>query len=340
MRWVLLAFALTLACGGSPAHAASALSANGSLAFLHIPKTAGSTIETLAGTGWAKKRCGKKETGIVWRRDRCDSWHTPPRDIVPRERLYPSSRTFCIVRDPIDRLLSEYKFEFRTSPARQNDTKKAIQWIHRQAAGIAARRRQNSALSSSPIGVGICHFLPQSWFVWDATGACTCRYVLRFERLEEEFDALMRAWGLRQRLAHAQVVSHHMPSSLTRADFSDPATLAVVRSAYAEDFDLLCYDEANATERCRRNATGPQICEDLPNASYDLSDYDLIDRPYVCTESPAPPDAKTGRHGGNSAQRGRGPRLVQMPQGWTPPAAGDHARALRGRRKWRRRVAY
>ena len=324
MRWILLARALTLACGASgsvtPAHTASAPSANGSLAFLHIPKTAGSTIETLAGTGWTKLRCGRHEEGIVWKRDRCDSWHTPPRDIVPRERLYPRSRTFCIVRDPIDRLLSEFKFEYRTSATKMNDTRKARNWIRRKAANIAARRRNNSALSSRPEGSGICHFLPQSWFVWDEAGACTCTFVLRFERLEQEFDELMRAFGLRHRLASAQVISHHLPSMLARADFSDPATLEAVRSAYAEDFDLLCYGEANATERCRQNTrrenpTGPQICQDLPGS---MGEYDLIDRPYNCTEGPAPPNAKTGRHGGRSAQRGGGLRLVQMPQGWTP----------------------
>ena len=50
------------------------LAAADALVFLHIPETAGSTIETLS-IDW-KKRCGQGEHGVVWKRS-CD-WHTPP----------------------------------------------------------------------------------------------------------------------------------------------------------------------------------------------------------------------------------------------------------------------
>ena len=55
-----------------------AAAAADALTFLHIPETAGSTIETLS-MDWKKKRCGKNENGVVWRRA-CD-WHTPPLEI-------------------------------------------------------------------------------------------------------------------------------------------------------------------------------------------------------------------------------------------------------------------
>ena len=139
------------------------LAAADALSFLHIPETAGSTIETLS-MDWKKKRCGKNEHGVVWRRA-CD-WHTPPRDIHPRERLYPATQTFCVIRDPVDRLLSEYKFEHRGSRDKLRDASMARRWIRYHAYHIARRRRENSALSAR--FPNRCHFLPQSWLrpVW------------------------------------------------------------------------------------------------------------------------------------------------------------------------------
>ena len=128
------------------------LAAADALTFLHIPETAGSTIETL---GWKKKRCGIREHGVVWRRA-CD-WHTPPRDLVPRERLYPAAETFCVVRDPLDRLLSEYKFEHRGSRIKLHDAAAAARWIRYHALHIARRRRGDGALSAPFPNLSLIH---------------------------------------------------------------------------------------------------------------------------------------------------------------------------------------
>ena len=236
------------------------LAAADALPFLHTPETAGSTIETLS-IDWKKKRCGKNENGVVWKRA-CD-WHTPPRDIHPSQRLYPPTRTFCVIRDPLDRLLSLYKFEHRGSRQRLHDIDAATRWMRYHAYHIARRRLQDSALSAR--FPNRCHFLPQSWFLWDASGTCTCRYVLRFERLEADFDALMMSQGLPMRLKQARNITHHLPSNLTRAAVADAATLEAVRGAYPDDFELL--PAVNGT------------CADLADYS---SSYDLTDRPRVC----------------------------------------------------------
>jgi len=234
------------------------LAAADALSFLHIPETAGSTVESL---GWKKKRCGKNENGVVWKRA-CD-WHTPPRDIHPRQRLYPPTQTFCVVRDPVDRLLSLYKFEHRGSRQRLHDLVEATRWMRYHARHIARRRLHDSALSAR--FPNRCHFLPQSWFLWDASGTCTCRYVLRFERLGADFDALMMSQNLPIRLHQARNITHHVPSNLTRAAVADAATLEAVRGAYPDDFALL--PAVNGT------------CADLADYS---APYDLTDRPRVC----------------------------------------------------------
>ena len=128
---------------------------------------------------------------------------------------------------------------------------------------IARRRLQDSALSAR--FPNRCHFLPQTWFLWDASGTCTCRYVLRFERLEADFDGLMRSQNLPMRLKQARNISHHLPSNLTRAAVADAETLKAVREAYPDDAALL--PAVNGT------------CEDLADYS---EPYDLTDRPRVC----------------------------------------------------------
>jgi hypothetical protein len=100
--------------------------------------------------------------------------------------------------------------------------------------------------------------------------------VLRFERLEDDFDELMRSQALPMRLRQAdRNISHHLPSNLTRAAVADAETLEAVREAYSDDFALLGYDAANATRSSSR------ACEDLADASL-LGAYDLTERPHVC----------------------------------------------------------
>ncbi len=77
---------------------------------------------------------------------------------------------------------------------------------------------------------------------------------------------MMRSQGLPTRLNQARnVISHHLPSNLTRAAVADAATLRAVRGAYPDDFALL--PAVNGT------------CADLADYS---SSYDLTDQPRVC----------------------------------------------------------
>ncbi|KAJ8601709.1 hypothetical protein CTAYLR_003173 [Chrysophaeum taylorii] len=182
-------------------------------AFLHIPKTAGATIEELLG-----KR--ERRVNNVTKLGGCVFWHTPPQFLRPNP--YAHTPTFCVVREPLDRLLSEFKMY--TKGPKINSTRAAVTFMQR----VLVRR--------VPTYVGKdCHYWPQHLWVWDASGACTCRHVLRFERLEHDFDTLMREWGDPDRLrGYRKVKRHHTGSSLTPADI--PPDLAMrVRAAYALD---------------------------------------------------------------------------------------------------------
>ena len=86
-----------------------AASASEDLVFVHIPKTGGTTIEEEA----------YRKHGILWgrralqssNRTHCSPWHAPP-SLNPG--YYSGRRVFCVVRHPLDRLISEYRWRWFT----------------------------------------------------------------------------------------------------------------------------------------------------------------------------------------------------------------------------------
>lgn len=93
------------------------------LAFIHVPKNAGTTIERVRTTTGIRKIRGRhlvKPDGsrypgaLRWPGSgncSCSLWHVPPR-YVPADAapVYPPEmRTFCVVRDPLDKVLSQFR---------------------------------------------------------------------------------------------------------------------------------------------------------------------------------------------------------------------------------------
>merc|ERR1740123_2020231 len=94
------------------------------LNFLHIPKTAGTSIEDqrfkahgVHGSLWgrhANLRCSTSASCThplgftqcrMSERSCCTSWHTPPSMDRMLADMYEDCNTFCVVRDPVDRFL-------------------------------------------------------------------------------------------------------------------------------------------------------------------------------------------------------------------------------------------
>lgn len=209
------------------------------LAFLHIPKSAGATIETKTGRRMAPP-------GVNWHFHvtypghkaprSCPYWHVPPRYLGNASTYEPNS-TWCVVRDPADRALSAFKE--RVAPDAVGDAKQASAWLLKTLApGVFPVGRQ-------------CHLVPQSTYVFDAAGARTCAHALRFERLPDEFDALMERYGVPWRWAESFGDTnrmHHAPSNLTVAAL-EPAAIARVRAVYRDDYCALGYDAAACGRR-------------------------------------------------------------------------------------------
>lgn len=219
------------------------------LMFLHIPKTAGATVERTVGRRLAPNRTlthfkiDVPERGEV----SCPYHHVPPRHLASFGEKE-AALTWCIVRDPVDRALSVFK---EMHPKDLNDSEAANRWISTAVSGFRG---------AYPVGRQ-CHLIPMSEYVYGADEATkTCTHVLKFERLEADVDALMIAFGLSWRWTRdfhgARIVSHHAATSLTTASLTD-VTKAHVARVYQRDccnFGYSCCDAAAPPKRPKVSA--------------------------------------------------------------------------------------
>ena len=227
--------------------------------FVHVPKTAGQSIETvflhLSGLSWRTR-------GPLLLRPNRDPSKGPPRlahltaseylelGYIP-EALFRSYFTFSFVRNPWDRLVSEYKYRhvgkcsfktflFKRFPSPAEDS---------YSSGIDAYR----------------HILPQYKFVYDDTGKRLVDFIGYFENLQHDFDHVTRRLGLPHTKLPVINTSPHrhgatqrkikdqntqqqyeLAQSNTKAtrygDYYDSESRAFVECMYKKDIEIFNYE--------------------------------------------------------------------------------------------------
>lgn len=177
----------------------------------------------------------------------CISWHLPSYffdNVSPQYNPYHNATLFAIVRDPYERMLSEYYYR----------TKRVLHWDDAQIdsvdtlnAWLTARMESRLPFlnhpypwTEPPYCFAQGHFIPQRKFVYqEKDHRRVVDHVLRFENLRAEFDQLMARYGLSHIVLPAV---HTFQSNKTMGihDFTNQ-TRQLIERVYEEDFATFHY---------------------------------------------------------------------------------------------------
>lgn len=187
------------------------------LEFVHIPKNGGTAVEKAALKGnilWGAEKKKFPFDGLsTW-------WHNP-------EQRHDGSYTFAIVRNPYDRIVSEYNYKV-FNPFCKNDPDKLNQWI----------KNKFSAINHLP-HIHDNHFVPQYKFIFDKNGNKKVDFVLNYENLKNEFNELMKMFNLPVFLTDEKI--NKKKCNLTSDDLNEESKM-LIKQYYKKDFELFNYN--------------------------------------------------------------------------------------------------
>lgn len=216
---------------------------NHRVAHIHIPKTAGTAIErqfdALGDMHWnASSWYGRIRRPDRWYEDHhltlCEL-----RSLSLEELRWLD--TFAIVRDPYQRLLSEYHWRHTLVYERGAPELLAFDSFEAMVAAIPLDLDHNwgryIGLADRDHSNLLIHIRPQWHYVADSAGRPDDAVaIVRFEHLRDDLEPLYRRWHVASR-------PFGPPSPpLDLAEYYTDEMLAVVNAVYARDFEWFGYD--------------------------------------------------------------------------------------------------
>jgi hypothetical protein len=195
--------------------------------FVHIPKTAGQSIEQVFldryGLSWDERASLLLRKNSEPQRGPARLAHLYAREYVEcghvSKAAFEQSFKFAVVRNPYDRTVSEYLYR---NPSKRKSFPEFVDSIGESA-------NEFSDLSR--------HVAAQSKFVHDRDGTVMVDAILRFESLEQDFRAISsQLFGEIIKLPHRNKSS--FPVALPLLDLD---TRQKIFRLYEEDFDLFRY---------------------------------------------------------------------------------------------------
>ncbi|HZZ56263.1 MAG TPA: sulfotransferase family 2 domain-containing protein [Opitutaceae bacterium] len=200
--------------------------------FVHIPKTAGNSVNRVFGISW---------------QDHKDL----ARYAAEEPQAFSSYFKFAIVRNPWDRLLSDYNYQCRKSRPecsklflrKDNGEKRSFrEWLE---CAFSQPDRYGCREWGGDVSPGIHRWSPQvDWL--KVGGTIAVDEVLRLEELHEGLPRVWNRLGIRGRLPHRNR-RFHWPYSW----YYDDASRKMVADFYAEDIERFGYCFEGLASRIR-----------------------------------------------------------------------------------------
>lgn len=211
------------------------------VAHVHIPKTAGTSIGSLFESVGDFRARNDHWYGHAER----DGRHYELQHLTHAEltRLsghrYDSFATFAVVRDPYQRLISEFHWR-RAVAGNEGSFIRAFEAFDEFMAAVPLDLdhawEQYISLADQSHANLLIHLRPQWQYLCDASGdRVESIEVVRFEQLADELNELLGRWNVDARLTPRP----KRPASI--ADHFTRETLAVANQVYARDFDWFGY---------------------------------------------------------------------------------------------------
>jgi len=184
-----------------------------SLKFIHITKTAGTSIEDVS-----------RKAGLFWGRfhkEYAKRWHKPftTIDKTIREKY----DWFTVVRNPYDRILSEFYCRWITPI----DKNVSIEQFNKQIQShILHRQKHRQSLDF--------HYTEQYLYIDNSVVI----HILKFENLFDEFNRLMQKYNIKITL---DVKTNVGKKQYTIEDFN-VETICLINHVYEKDFSMFNYE--------------------------------------------------------------------------------------------------
>lgn len=196
--------------------------------FIHIPKTAGSSIEIFFQMQREERYYCSRPRHLI------DTVKYAPQHFTGRimkERFphFDSYFKFCFVRNPYDRVLSEYYFMHRRKGIEFfNDPTNFKRWV------FSYLNKEGKKFMNC-----YCHKIEQYRFVYDEDGNQIIDFIGKFENLQEDFTKLLDIIGYtgEKTLVKSQTAKFKKNENLLTYPVRER-----IREVYYEDFKLFNYE--------------------------------------------------------------------------------------------------
>jgi hypothetical protein len=205
--------------------------------FVHIPKTAGTSIEAVLGMHGDKQDIGvvpyfnqELDHEHLYGRQMQHMTAQAIRTVLNNDALFDSYFKFTVVRNPWDRLVSALAW---------TDQK----WVRGEELTISGfdsqvRQLHDLLVTARTEPVQLPHYLyPQSLYIFDAARRPLVNFIGRYENLAADWRVICDKLGLSIELP-ARMKSHHRDYR----EYYSPETRQRVADMYALDINLFQYE--------------------------------------------------------------------------------------------------